>query len=202
MSRDRLDHGAVHQLHRARLELDDMLGRFHRLVKGREVTYAQDLVRRDRLQFELQTGEKRQRTFRTDQQACQVARLDIHQFIDIVTTNTPQQLREAPRDFIRLALTQFAQFVYQLGVGAILVGIRQGGEPLAATIGQHRIDRAYVVYHVAVTNRARAATVVARHTAEGGTVTSRHIDRVEQPMGFEPAIELIEHQPRFDPDRT
>ena len=64
-----LDHGAVHQLDRGRIELDDVLGRVHRLVEGREMADAEHLVRRDRLQLQLELGEERERALGADQQA-------------------------------------------------------------------------------------------------------------------------------------
>ena len=67
-------------------------------------------------------------------------------------------------------------------------------------VGQQGVDGAQVMHHVAVTQRARAATVVACHAAQGCAVAGRYVDRVEQALRLEPAVELVQHQTRFDPN--
>ena len=63
------DHRAVDQLDRAGPELDDLPGRGHRAVEGREMADAEHPVRRDRLQFELDLVEEGERALGADQQA-------------------------------------------------------------------------------------------------------------------------------------
>jgi len=46
-----LDHDAVHQLHRAGSQLDDMLGGIHRGVEAGEIYYAQNFILRQRHQL-------------------------------------------------------------------------------------------------------------------------------------------------------
>ena len=58
-----LDHRAVDQLDRRRAQLDDVLGRVHRLVEAREMADAEDPVRRDRLEVELDLGEEGEGAF-------------------------------------------------------------------------------------------------------------------------------------------
>jgi hypothetical protein len=54
------------------------------------------------------------------------------------------------------------------------------------------------VDHVAVADRARAATVVARHAADGGARRRRWIDREEQAVRREDGVQLIEHDAGLD----
>ena len=65
-------------------------------------------------------------------------------------------------------------------------------------VRQHRIDRQHVLARVAVTQRARAAGIVADHAADRGARGGGNIDRKPQPRGFQLAIELIEHDARLD----
>ena len=130
-----LDHGAVNQLHCARIKLDDVLGRCHRLVERREVAHTQHLVRRNRLQIKLQTGKESERTLGTDQQSSQVARTGIDQLIDVVTTDAAQQFRKAEFDFFCLTAPQLGQPTQQLGRRPLFPGVLQSPEVGGSTIG-------------------------------------------------------------------
>ena len=72
------DHGVVDQFNRRRIEFDDVLRRFHRAVKSREVANAQRLVPRQRRQIQMDTFRIRQRTLGTHQQMGHVERRGGH----------------------------------------------------------------------------------------------------------------------------
>src|SRR5947209_18758889 len=66
------------------------------------------------------------------------------------------------------------------------------------SIRQYRIDREEVLAGIAVTQRARAAGIVAHHAADGGARGGRDVDRKPQAVRLEPAIELAEHDAWLD----
>jgi hypothetical protein len=66
------------------------------------------------------------------------------------------------------------------------------------SIRQHRVDREHVFAGIAVTQRARAAGIVAHHAADGGARGGRDVDREPQAVRLEPTIELVEHDAGLD----
>jgi hypothetical protein len=197
-----IDHGAIDQFDRGRVEPDDMLGRVHRLVKAREMANAQHLVPRDLLQLQLQAGKKRQRAFRTDQQARDVGLVGLRDLVDVVTADATQQRRKTAFYLLRLALAELDHFTHQAGTASLQRTVRRVGEVRAAAVRQDGVDGLHVVHHVAVANRARAATVVAGHAAEGGAIPGGDVDRIEKPMWPEVAVELVEHHSGLDANRA
>src|SRR5262245_29830027 len=69
-----------------------------------------------------------------------------------------------------------------------------------AAVGEQRMDRDDVLAGVAVTERAAAAGVVRGHAADGGARGGRDVDRKPQTMGFELAVEIVEHDAGLDAD--
>ena len=65
-------------------------------------------------------------------------------------------------------------------------------------IGENGIDREHVLARIAVTQRARAAGIVADHAADGGARSGRDVDRKPQARRFQCAIKLVEHDARLD----
>jgi hypothetical protein len=63
-----VDHRAVDQFDRRRVQLDDPSRRVHRAEKAREMADAEDPVRRDRLQVEFDLVEKGEGALGADQQ--------------------------------------------------------------------------------------------------------------------------------------
>ena len=70
---------------------------------------------------------------------------------------------------------------------------RRGAEREFGAVGQHGVDRAHVVHHVAVADRARAAAVVAGHAAERRLRAGRNVDRKPQAVRLQPCVQLVEH---------
>ena len=68
----------------------------------------------------------------------------------------------------------------------------------SAPIGEDRIHRNHVLPRIAVSQRARAAGIVAGHAADGGARRRRDIDRKPQAVRFQRAVEILEHDARFD----
>src|SRR5580704_3207191 len=70
-------------------------------------------------------------------------------------------------------------------------------------IGEDRIDRAHVVHHVAVADRARAAGIVRGHAADRRAIAGRDIDREPQFVLAQPGIEPFHDHAGldFDPPR-
>src|SRR5262245_63145407 len=69
---------------------------------------------------------------------------------------------------------------------------------LYRTIRQYRLDRQHIFAGIAITQRARAAGIVAHHAADGGARGGRDIDRKPQTVRLEAAIELVEHNAGLD----
>ena len=65
-------------------------------------------------------------------------------------------------------------------------------------VGQQRVDRQHVVAHGAVAHGAAAAGIVAGHAADGGARGGRDVDRKPEPVGFELAVEIVEHDAGLD----
>ena len=53
------------------------------------------------------------------------------------------------------------------------------------------------MHHVAVSNAAAAARVVARHAAQGGLSAGRYIDWVPKRVFFKRSVEVVEHDARL-----
>ena len=182
-----LDHRAVDQLDRRGTQLDDVLGRLHRLVKAREMADAEDPVRRDRLKVELDLGEEGEGALRADKEMGHVVAL-ITDHINVVAADPALHFREAALDLIGLATVQRAHVAHEVAValgrdiairtvGAKIAGYF--GEMRGGAVGEDRVDRADIVHHIAVAQRARAAAVVGGHPADRRAVAGRDIDRVE-----------------------
>ena len=76
------------------------------------------------------------------------------------------------------------------------------------TIRKHRVDCLDVMHHVAVTDGARAATIVARHAAQRRLRACGHIHGIPESMRLQICVQLIEHNtglhtdaPRFGIER-
>ena len=72
---------------------------------------------------------------------------------------------------------------------------RRGG-----AVGQDDVDRADVVDGLAVAERPGAGRVVADHPAERRPVARRDVGAEHQAERLEVGVELVEHDPRLDPD--
>ena len=68
----------------------------------------------------------------------------------------------------------------------------------ARAVGQRRIHRQRVVAHGAVAQRTAAAGIVAGHAADGGARGGGDVDRKPQPVFFELAVEVVEHDAGLD----
>lgn len=78
------DHGAVDQLHCDRPQLDQMLGRVHRLVEAAEMADAEHLVADHGPQLQLDLRREGEGAFRPDQQMRQIVRrVARHQRIEL-----------------------------------------------------------------------------------------------------------------------
>src|SRR5262245_15947075 len=67
-----------------------------------------------------------------------------------------------------------------------------------AAVGQDGGDGHDVVAHDAVADRACTARIIARHAANGGTAGGRNVDGKPKPRRSQLAIEILEHNARFD----
>jgi hypothetical protein len=200
-----VDHGAIHQLHRAGLQLYQVPGRVHGRVEPWEMADPQDPVRGDRVQLQLDPGGERQGALGAHQEMGQVRQaLARHQGIDVVAAHPAHEIGEAPVDLPGLALAQGQQVGHQvpLGRGPVAVGEirRYFAETHSLAVGQHPVDGAHVVAHGAVADRAGAAGVVAGHAADGGPAAGGDVDREPQPVGPEKAVQLVQHHARLDRD--
>ena len=201
-----LDHRAVDQLHSGRLQLHDVLGAVHRLVEAREVHDAQRLVLGQRREVEREPLGHRQRALAADQQVREVHRIVARvgplrlreEDIEIIAADPAHDMRVHALDLVALGEGQLGHLV---GDGTHAVGhvLGPGGsETRPLPIGQQRVDRRHVVHHVPVTDRARAAGIVAGHAAQRALRRGRDVDRIPEPVRLQPGIELVEHDARLD----
>ena len=158
---------------------------------------AEHPVRRYRLQIEFDLAEKGERALGADQQMRHVVAA-VGDHVDVVAADPAQEFREAPVDLVGLAAVQRAHVAHQV---AIALGLdihrhlaeiaRHLGEARLGAVGEDRIDRADVVNHVAVADRARAAAVVRGHAADRRPVAGRDIDREPQLVLAQPLVEAF-----------
>ena len=100
-----LDHGAVDQLDRDRLELDDVLGRIHGVVEAGEMAGADGAAAEQRPQLELDAGGKAERAFGADQDMGEIVRRRVgRERIEIVAADPALHLGKARRDLVGFAL--------------------------------------------------------------------------------------------------
>ena len=191
-------HGAVDQLDRDRPERDDVLRRLHRFVKAAEVAGAHRAAAEQRRELQLDLGRERQRAFGADEEMRQIDVVAArHQRIEIVAADAALHFWKAPLDLAGLARGDGEQVAHQIR-RHVDAGVADAAEMRARAVGQHGVDRQHVLARIAVTQRARAAGIVADHAADGGARRGRDIDRKPQPGGFQLAIELVEHDARLD----
>ena len=198
-----LDHGAVDELDRDRLELDDMLGRRHRIVEAREVAGADRAPPEQRPQLELDPRREAERAFRADEDMREVVDRRVgRERIEIVAADPALHLRKARRDLVGFAQADGEQVLgerAQLFVGRrVLQAGTDEAEMRLLAVGEDRIDREDIVAGDAVAQRPRPAGIVAGHAADGGAGRRRDVDRKPQPVALELAIEIVEHDAGLD----
>jgi hypothetical protein len=197
---------AVDQLDRGGAELDDVPRRVHRGVEGGEVAHAENAVRRQRLQVELDLGEEAEGALRAHQEVGHVVPLG-GDHVDVVAADPAQKLGEAALDLRGLVRVHRAHRLHQLEIALAAAEPAQVAGHLAelgaGAVGQDGVDSAHVVHHVAVADGARAAGVVAGHAADGGAIRRRDVDGEEQALRLQPGVEVVGDHPglHLDPAR-
>src|SRR4051794_19311711 len=88
------------------------------------------------------------------------------QMIEVVAGYLAQQLWKSRLDLARLSLVELFQFPYKVGIPRRAGCFIHRSEAPALSADRKRVDRRHVVNHVAVGDGARAARVVACHSAE------------------------------------
>ena len=197
------DHGAIHQFNRDRLQLHQMLGGVHRLVEAAEVADADRAVTDHRPQLQLDLRGEGQRPFGADEQMRKVVRpVGWDQRIEIVAADAPLHLRKTGRDLGGLARAERQHIPRQHG-GRIVRRDRRiilcdRSEIHHVAVGERRAHCQRIVAHGAVAQRTAAAGIVAGHAADGGARRGGDIDRKPQPVFFQLAVQVVEHDAGFD----
>ena len=197
------NHGAVDQLDRDWTKLHQMLRRIHCLVETAEMADTQHLVADDRPQFELDLRGEGQRALGADQKMRHVVRrIARHQRIEIVAADAALHLRK-PLGYLRGLAFAEIEHVPEQGKPALgRVHPRQIprhlAEMQARAVAQRGVHRQRVVAHGAVAQRTAAAGIVAGHAADGGARGGGDVDRKPQPVFFELAVEIVEHDAGLD----
>ena len=141
----------------------------------------------DRLQIELDRGEEGERAFRSHQEMRHVV-AGIVDHVDVVAADPAQQLGEARCDLVGLAAVKRAHAPHQVAIALrpdrIIEIAADGTEMRRRAIRQDRVDGVHVVHHVAVAQRARAATVVGGHAADGGAAAVEISTGKNRPCGL------------------
>ena len=100
----KLDHGAVHQLDRDRLEAHDVLRRIHCLMKAAEMAGADGATAEQRRQLQFDARGKRERAFTADQHMGEIdVVLARHQRVEIVATDATLDFRKPRGNFVGFA---------------------------------------------------------------------------------------------------
>ena len=184
-----IDHRAVHQFHRLRVELDQMLGGIHRRAEIRELADAEHFARLDGGELEFDARREGQRALTAHQNARQIAAL---QTVEIIAADAPQHVGEARCDLRRLARAEIAQQGDQRGgVGHVRP------EAMPRSVGENGVDGLHVVGHQPVADGFRAAGIIRRHAANGAAAVGGGIDGEEQAVFFQRRVEMAEHNPRL-----
>ena len=197
------EHGAVDQLDRDRLELDQMLGRVHRLVKTAEMADAERLVADHGPQLQLDLGGEGEGALGADQKMRHVvARIARHQRIEIVAADPALHFWKARGDLPGLAgaeiehvAEQGARAVVRIEIGEIA---RHLAEAAQRAVGERGLHRQRVVAHGAVAQATAAAGIVAGHAADGGARGRGDVDRKPEAVLLELAVEVVEHDAGLD----
>ncbi len=198
-----LDHGAVDQFDRDRLQPHQMLRRVHRLVEAAEMHGADGAPAEKRRQLQFDARREAERAFRADQDMRQIdVVLTRHQRIEIVTADASLHFGKARFDLGRFARADRQQILGQRPQRRRHVGeaAADAAEMRQRAISQNSFDRQDVVAHGAVTQRTAAARIIAGHAAECRARGSRDVDGKPETMGFKLAVQLVEHDARLDRD--
>jgi len=100
----KLDHGAVDQLDRDGLELDDVLGRIHGVVEAAEMAGADSTPTEQRPQLELDPGGKAERPLGADEQLGEIVDRRVGgERVEIVAADPPLHLGKALGDLVGFA---------------------------------------------------------------------------------------------------
>ena len=197
------NHGAIDKFHRDRRELDDILGRIHGVMEAGEMAGADGAAAEQRRELELDAGGKPERALGADQDVGEIVLGRVAgERIEIVAADAALHLGKARRDLIGFPRPDGEQVLRQSPQRRARRQFPQAGtdgtEMRRRAVRQHRIDRQQVIAGDAVAQRARAAGIVARHAADGGARGGGDVDRKPQSMGFEVAVELVEHDAGLD----
>ena len=199
-----LEHGAVDQLHRAGFQADDVRCRLHRGPEAREVAHAEHPVGRNRGERNFDRGGAGERAFGAHEEVAQVDRLVGCERVDVVAAHAAPKLREALRDLRRILAPEGEQVPGQCaerGVFGEQFG-RHQAESGARAARQDGVDGEHVRAHGAVADRARAATVVARHAPDRGPAARRDVDRELKAVRAQESVQAVEHHTRLHRDAS
>ena len=201
----KLNHGAVHQFNRHRLEPHNRWGHLHRLLEGRKVHNAQHLGPGNGRECQPDGLKRGQGALRSHQQMGQIdaavggvgpLTLGIED-VKVVAAHAAHHLGpEGPnlgRDLLCNLMEPGDERPKPLAVQLHLGAIAEGRKPGQGAVVQDGVDRPHVVHHVAVVQRARAAGVIARHAANRALCGCGDIHRKPDTVWLERLIEVIQN---------
>ena len=125
-----------------------------------------------------------------------------HERVEIVAADAALHFRESASRSRRPRAARCRAGRAQAAAAASRPEIREAGRHRAemrlGAVGEHRVDRENIVAHRAVAQRAAAAGIVRRHAADRGARGGRDVDREPEPVGLEPAVQVVEHDAGLD----
>ena len=179
-------------------ELDDVLRRRHRFVETAEMAGADGAAAEQRRKFQFDRGREGQRAFGADQQMREIDRRSCRgRWRRDCSRRRGAALSGNAVRSRRLRARRWRKIAHQLR-RRIGPWRRPPAEMRVRAVGENGIDRDHVLARIAVTQRARAAGIVADHAADGGARGGRDVDRKPQARRFQRAIEFVEHDARLD----
>src|SRR5262249_11371884 len=99
-----------------------------------------------------------------------------HERVEIVAADPALHFWKLPFDLVRFAGSDGEKIANERR-RHVDAGLAHAAEMRARTVGENGIDRENVFAGIAVTQRARAAGIVADHAADGGAGRGGNVDR-------------------------
>ena len=171
----------------------------------RELDRQHRLGRRQRHEIDPRRQHERERPFGPDDQPRQVERSCwIHELIEVVATDAPQDAGKPPADFIGMPRRQLAHRAiaraHQIAAGACGVEIRPAERLKAVNraVGEHDFEIEDVIDRLPVQDRSRAARVVRDHPADRRAAGGGNVGSEPESVRPQRRVQLVEHDVRFD----
>ena len=187
-----IEQRAIHQFDGGGLELHDGGDCAQSRSEVGESTHSEHRLRRKRHELKLQLGEECEGTLRSNQKAHDVTAVR-GDSIEIVTGDPAHDLGDPALELVALASAERREGRGQLGLDPRWRDLEP--EAHGCPVGERSTHTPNVVDHHPITNRARTRAVVRGHPTQSGSARGGHVDREEEAVGLELAVESVQDHP-------